>query len=102
MVAKLMIGSGLIVHSDSLEENSFRSNLRADKAGMLAFPRGDELTIENHYRHIFMAFCCIVAIVYDFSHLTSWRKVREANQAPCQNFACMVVRTYHQSPSCHL
>ena len=44
------------------------------EAGVLAFPRGDELTIENHIGDILMALCCIVAIVYEFSHITPLRK----------------------------
>ena len=81
---KVMIGSAVIVHCDSLEKNSFYRNPRADQAcgffwtlrnaGVLAFPRGDELTIENHFGDSIMTFCCIAAIVYEFSHITSLRK----------------------------
>ena len=79
-----MIGSGVIVHCDVLEKNSFYRNPRADqacgffrtlrKAGVLAFPKGDELTIENHFGDSLMAFCCIAAIVYEFSRITLLRK----------------------------
>ena len=51
---------------------NFRNALR--KAGVLAFPRGDELTIENHFRDSLVANFCIVAIVYELSHITSLRK----------------------------
>ena len=54
-------------------ENSYYRNPRAGKAGVFAFPRGDELTIEKHSGDSIMAFCCIVAIVYEFSHIISLR-----------------------------
>ena len=56
-------------HVDFPERSAKRS-----KAGVLAFPRGDGLTIENHFGDGLMAFCCIAAIVYEFSHITSLRK----------------------------
>ena len=43
-------------------------------AGVLTFPRGDQMAIENHFGDSIMASCCIVAIVYEFSHITSLRK----------------------------
>ena len=66
-------------------ETRFCCNTRADqtrrlfrtlrKAGVLAFPRGDELTIENYFGDSLVALCCIAAFVYEFSHITLLRKI---------------------------
>ena len=66
-------------------ENSFCRHPRAGQAcgffgtlrkvGVLAFPRGDELTIENRFGDSLVADSCIAAIVYELSHSTSLRKI---------------------------
>ena len=81
---KVIIMSGLIIHCELLEKNGFYRNPRTDQAcgvfrtlrktGVLAFLRGDELTIEKQSGDSIMTFCCITAIVYEFSHITPLRK----------------------------
>ena len=97
-----MIGSRVIIHRDSLEKNSFCRSPQADqacglfstlrKAGMLAFPRGDGLAIENHFGDILMAFCCISAIVYESTHITSLRKSPSDQPNFMPKFTCNRIR----------
>ena len=54
------------------------------KAGVLAFPKGDELAIESYFGDSLMAFCCIAAVFYKFPHITSWLNKLRAKIRLCQ------------------
>ena len=87
-----------------MEKNSFHRNLRAGqaciffrtlhKAGVFAFPRGDELTIESHFGDSIITLNCIAAIVYEFSTSHPWDKVRQAQQAFCHNLPVCYTATF--------
>ena len=77
--------SGLIVHCDWLEKPFFTT--MPERVKRLAFQNapqserarvslGDGPTIETHFGcgRSLMAFRCVAAIVYEFSHITSLRK----------------------------